>query len=371
MTALSVVGLGQISNVGRTVEGTCAALRAGVGRSAPVGDRAAFDPDELEAPVMGRGIGDPTDGFFHSGRWVVLGHHALLDLARAADLPLDRAEALEGTDLVWVLPALDPERFLVPSAGADAFFDVCCAGVLSPLARLALPRDRIGCVAEGGIGAARALVRARRRIEAGACTRAIVLATDSLLDPLSLLWLDDAGRLKTTEHPTGLQPGESGVALLVAGGSEPGASASIRGIAIGEPDTSPDPGAPPSWRTEAAPRMGRLLARTVAQALAEAGCPAPFRGDVVLDLNGETWRAMAWGNAQPLLTEVIAFAESRLVLPATSFGDIGAAAAAAGVCAVTQAFVRGHATGRDALVVSLAETGAASAMVVSAASPTG
>lgn len=365
MNALRIGGLGQISNVGLTVESSCAAHRAGIVRVSPVEHMTAYDPDEMEVPIVGAAVGGLTDGFFQMARWVVLGERALLDLSRYASVPLDHT-SWERSALLWVVPTVDFERFRIPEDVADVVLKACCTDVLLPLSRSRTPQDLVELIPSGPIGTALACVRARALLATGRLSRVVILATDSLLDPLSLMQLVENRRLKTADHPVGLTPGESGACILLEPGSAPGLAKMIVGVSAPENDLVPDESDLTAWRTTSAPAMGAALATAIQTAFGEAGVPLPFRGDLVLDLNGEPWRALAWGHAQSRLTEMIDFTSCRVVLPAMSFGEIGSVAPVAGLCLAVRAFERKYASGQHALVASLSDGGRAAAIVVGA-----
>jgi hypothetical protein len=92
-------------------------------------------------------------------------------------------------------------------------------------------------------------------------------------------------------------------------------------------------------------------------------------------LSNATW-TFTWGDLILFITMMVLFAELvkatytssiSLVVPATSFGDIGAAGAAAGLCIAAHSFARACATGTHAIVASVSDRGEVSAIVVGAA----
>jgi hypothetical protein len=75
----------------------------------------------------------------------------------------------------------------------------------------------------------------------------------------------------------------------------------------------------------------------------------------LVDLNGEPRRADIWGNAlvrargqQPSLDTL------RTLIPATNFGDVGAATGGLFICLALAALARGYAGGDEVLLVSSA-----------------
>ncbi len=67
------------------------------------------------------------------------------------------------------------------------------------------------------------------------------------------------------------------------------------------------------------PSAGEALSRALRGVIT-----APLDGDVVVDLNGELWRAAEWGSTRVRLSSLLRGAASEIV-PAMSLGDTGAA----------------------------------------------
>ncbi|MBU8900168.1 hypothetical protein KRR26_31635 [Corallococcus sp. M34] len=184
---LVISGLGMVSNLGFTVEATCAAQRTGVVRRHPLLDYVAYDESTLEAPVSGAPIRGFTDGFIQAGAWVRLGLAALEDLVRYGHLPDRNARAFwSKTGLAWVLPALQFERFLWPEPEVPALLERHCGALLADLAQLSLHMIPGGFFTSGPMGVAAAMRRAEALLAEGTLERVIILGTDSWMDPLSM-----------------------------------------------------------------------------------------------------------------------------------------------------------------------------------------
>src|SRR5687767_13853597 len=113
-----VSSLGMVTNLGRDVRTACAAARAGISRFAPLDEFTTYDPDLLEAPVIGGPITGFTDGFAATGAFVRLAQTALDDLIAYGALPPKENEKFwRGTGLVWCLPEVTFERFMWPEDG--------------------------------------------------------------------------------------------------------------------------------------------------------------------------------------------------------------------------------------------------------------
>jgi 3-oxoacyl-[acyl-carrier-protein] synthase-1 len=99
--------------------------------------------------------------------------------------------------------------------------------------------------------------------------------------------------------------------------------------------------------------MGVALGDAIAQVIPQG---APFTGDLFADLNGEPWRAYELGCARVRLSQFLS--ESvRMVLPAASLGETGAASGLVALCAAVRSFVRGYGHAGQALISSSSEHG--------------
>lgn len=363
MQPLPILGVGHVSNVGLSYPSTCAAHRAGISRAAPISGTEVYDPDTLSTSILGAPVPHVTHGFFQSSRWVQLAVAALEDLARG--LGLERsADLLEGAHVVWTLPHPDLERFRFSRAEAPDFLTMACSAVLRDLLAAQVADAQLNeriVFTYGSSAAVEALGSATRRT--------VVLATDSWLDPLSLAGLVHEGRIKCAENPVGFLPGEAGVAVLVDPSGGPAvaslsASACDRGARLTPTDLEAAGGRPEVARARAAPAMGRAIAASVQRAVDAAGLRAPFQADVALDLNGEVWKSMAWGLAQTALYETLGGAPTTLV-PAESFGDVGAANGLAALSLATWSLARARPrTSRVVIGVTLDDDGSSCAFVV-------
>jgi 3-oxoacyl-[acyl-carrier-protein] synthase-1 len=102
--------------------------------------------------------------------------------------------------------------------------------------------------------------------------------------------------------------------------------------------------------------LGRAIAETIRRVLPAAEGDRKYSGDLYLDLNGEDWRARAWGHAQVHLTRAIEFDRCRTFVPAESIGDTGAASAAIAVGLALWNFHKD--SSESALVISVSDNGA-------------
>jgi 3-oxoacyl-[acyl-carrier-protein] synthase-1 len=378
---LALTGTGLATALGFTRQ-SCAAIRAGLSRPRIALGTEVDDGDGNMSPAVVI-PSDFANGFLQTGAWVRLGELAIEALRRGHEIPADARDVWGRTALVALTPVVDADRFTWSLADSpDAL-----QGFVDRLARLSeLPfaAGTVRAVEAGHCGLARVLEAVDRALAQRQVDRVLLAAADSYVDSMSLGWLAARGRLKAPEQPVGLIPGEAGAALLAetelaARQRRAAPLAFVEGVAHAAlPPVATPPRRSPGAKEEEdgdeqdelppppppAPALGRLIADVVRRALAAAQVGAPFRGDVLLDLNGEVWKANGWGYAQVHLTAAIDFDACRLHLPAESLGETGAASAPIAVSYAIHLFER--ARSRRALVVSIADDGAAAAIVLGA-----
>ncbi len=379
-----ITSIGMASCVGLSADDSCASVRAGLSRFSPVDGVMDYDDDELEAPITGAPQPLLTRGFVQNAAWLRLVQCAFEDLIQSAQLPPASDSAFwQTTPVIWILPEITHERFLWPEDDINQILHQACTQALAHNLQYPLFVPANGIIAEGQSGAARAMRAMARTIAEQHFPRAIFIGVDSLLDSLCLSGLMEADRIKTQDNPMGFIPGEAAACVLVesrascqARKAQPQAillSAAHRRFelpAVNEDETD-DPeqtmqAQNTHWRTTHAQALGLLLSQAITEALAPLG-ERHFAGDIILDLNGEEWRAVAWGTAQVRLSgnkrmDVEACEE---IVPATSWGDIGAASGMAGLCLATRSYVRRYAKTGLSLICCLSDNGYVGAMLTS------
>jgi 3-oxoacyl-[acyl-carrier-protein] synthase-1 len=345
-----ITSLGMVSSVGNDVITACASIRAGVTRPRPLDYFQFLDEETGEmVAVTGHPIRGLTEGFTILGRWMRLGAACVGDLVRQGELPPATDVAFwRGTGLLAVTPYHNDERL----GGSESTpLDLVRMAYLDPLrASLKLPIDHLDLVPSGPAGAVEAIQRADRWLAAKGLERAIVLAADSYCDPLTLEWLVKHRRLKTADAPVGLAPGEAGACFLLesttsARRRQARTQLAVEGVAVGLEKNH--------LFTEEI-NQGQALSTALGQTLAAAA--GPFGGDLVCDLNGENWRAAELGYARVRLPQRLGEG-LRLVLPALSLGDTGAASGAVSVCVAARALVRGYSRSDRVLIAASSERG--------------
>lgn len=241
-------------------------------------------------------------------------------------------EGLQGSDRLLELIVLSVQDLLrqtpfLFTAQLPIFIGLpesCASGVLSEARILLALRRRLGIeIAQQGLrifprgrtAAFHALAAARD----GLSTRlpfALICCADSLVDPRTLLWLEDRCLLKTNANSDGVIPGEAGACLLVAREPLTESDLAIRGIGFATET---------AHILSDAPLHGRGLAAAATAALCEAAMAPPRIAIRVSDAAGDRYgfreHALAWARILRVKKEQVP-----LLLPAESLGDTGAVA---------------------------------------------
>jgi 3-oxoacyl-[acyl-carrier-protein] synthase-1 len=346
---LVITAIGAVTPVGLDAVTTCASVRAGLSRPTAVLHFPSLDPDtQRSVPIAGHAVSGVTEGFSGVGRWLQVAALAVEDLCRSGALPADLG-FWRRTGVAVVTPVLDDTRFQEsPDCQPESVGTTYLAPLFESL-RLPIAEGASWLVDEGHSGAVSAIAAAQ---VGHTFDRVLVIAADSYLDAFSLLWLAELGRLKDADNPVGLFPGEAAVALLVESRSAAEARrapilATVAGLSVAEAGGG---------------SRGRALGAALEAALAEAQIAGPVNGDLIVDLNGEEWRARALAEAMTRSPRRVD--GCRLVLPAQSVGDTGAASAALAIACGARALHRGYASGDRCVILSCAEDGAAGALVL-------
>lgn len=196
----------------------------------------------------------------------------------------------------------------------------------------------------GHAGVLHGLQTALQTIQRNERNLCIVAGVDSYLDADGLTWLDAQRRLAHAQMRGGVVPGES--AAMVALASEEAR------VALGLPslgclraafcgDDGPD--------SEDTGPLGFCLTRVIKQVGTELTSRGAVVDNVYCDLNGERSRTDDWGFAL-LRTSALFRDGTAYRTPVGACGDLGAATAAVNVALAVQAWERGYAQGRYALI---------------------
>lgn len=233
----------------------------------------------------------------------------------------------------------------------------------SALGGWARPVDLRGFSMTGNTGVAELIDAAARDLSAGTVELAIVGGVDSLIDASSLRWLEQRARLKSSAMSAGLAPGEAAGFLLME--TVPRAQSRGAGILAVLQSTILD-------REEHSHLAGKIsLGESLTLVLARTAPRADWSPEappwLIVDHNGETYRAQEWGCALTRLVEDHPGFQSPVVwYPVISVGDTGAAAGVVQTSMALQAFHRGYAPARQVVLLAGADAGQRSATLLGA-----
>ncbi len=346
---ISISSLGMISSVGQNVGQACASIRAGLSRPREITYFEALNTDNEPVPLMGHPIRACSEGFNQVGLWIRLGQKAVRDLIHQGNLPgKDGTSFWPKTALIAVTPYINDERFLCEGTETPDLLEPVYLDPLHQALGLPLARSNMHLVCLSHAGTIKAIQTAQKLLVGSALERVLILAVDSYLDSLTLDWLAGHGRLKTGNNAVGLTPGEAGACFLL----ETQAAAHQRNAPVYALVEGTGFAREANHLFSGKVNRGAGLSAAIGEALASR----PFFGDVVIDLNGENWRAHEFSCARILLGHRIGD-DVPLLLPCLSTGELGAASGAVSVCVAVRAFIDNYATGDRTLVVSSSEYG--------------
>ena len=318
-------------------------------------------------PVIGCPVSGYADGFNKVGRWIRLGLGCLQDLIDQNALPDSTdTQFWSKTGLIGVTPPcreprIDADEACTPKDVQRAF--------LHPLLDLLdrpIPESNLEMVCAGHSGAVMAVDMSPAMMTQKGLERVIVLGVDSYLDPESLDWLSENHPAQDRKHADRSDAGRSRRlfhARIGKGGAK----------TVGQKD----------WRRSSQPALGTeenhyysdgssqgvALAGVIHQAVVNAGLDGPFAGEVISDMNGETWRAYELGSARIRLSSVLS-EEADFVFPADSLGEVGAASGAVAICMAVRMLHRRYSMGDTVLIASSSDAGPVAAVCVRNAIPT-
>jgi 3-oxoacyl-[acyl-carrier-protein] synthase I len=329
-TLIAVSAASAVTAAGADVEQTCTSIRAGI---SGLSEHAYYgcqgrDPEwDAETTLIAGSVRTVDPVLDGRARLTELLVPVLADLARRGRV---KRQELEKTALLVALPAPDPAvstwglaDHFVPELSRRAGF-VCAETHLSQA---------------GHAGVFELVARASELVAAGRVTSCIVAGVDSYLSSDRLALLDRGYRLKSPRNVDGFFPGEAAAALLL----EPAERARARGVEPLGAFAKIGLGTEPETAHGDKPSSGVGLASAIREL--EAGAASPW---VLCDLNGESYRAFEWGVVLARLGERLGV--KRLVHPAASLGDVGAATGAILAASALSAFARGHAPSNEALL---------------------
>ena len=382
--AIAITGLGLTTSIGLDVVASCASARAGVTQWTQL-ELEEPDLETLESvPLKGHAVRGLTDGFDGIARLLRLGDAALEDLVDYSGLG---SEAHPRTGFFLCLPGhfhstwrlmaglleQGPAPDDVARRALEDHFDEqeqlreklegrLVPSLLSPRG-LSIPSALRSCFYGGPAVFAQAVAQAVRRLRAREIDRCIVGGIDTFVHGAPLADVHELGLLRTEQKPVGFFPGEAAGFVLLeradaarARGSR--AEALLSAAALTEESFGRFSGVPP---------QGAALTAVAEACLRE---PQARPGLVIVNLNGDEFRARDFGTALVRLRGAVLPDGFRQWFPPASFGETGAATGAASVCMAVRGFSRDYAGSRAALVLLLGDDEARGAVLIEDLPPT-
>lgn len=370
---IAVTGLGLNSPIGNDVVTACAAARAGIARPSEF-PYMVFDPVSGEmVPVSGHQIEIHTKGFVGLGRLCRLGIPAIHDLINNshiyASFLKDSPIYLNVSDRFLLNCSDQPvdEDGSFPEAIEEdelgSILEEDCSDRLVPLlesgARLKFG-SKLRLQFEGHDGVIRLVQMAVQELRTGMIERCVVGGIDSYVEQSKLQSFHALRLLLGPEDSHGFIPGEA-ASLLLLERVDAASRRNARIQAIIGPIGVADE---PHHRFSKSLTTGTALATALKRALEQLGDPRKRIHLVISDLNGDHWRAHEWGNALIKLKEDHGLRSAEVLLPAESFGELGAAEAAVAICMGVRAFVRNYAKTKTVLLTASSYNGRKAAMAL-------
>ena len=340
-----IVALGARTPVGLTAEMSAAAVRAGISRIV----LHPFMADWENQNVRGALDGAFDPGVFGVQRLLAMAKGALLEVT--AKLP-EALFAELAPQVLCALPELRP--------GYDATEEPLFVSELQSAQAQAGRPVQVKLAARGHAGGLEALARACADIRAGRAEVIVAGGVDSYFDFDTLDWLQEHRQLQNEETRGGFFPGEAAGFVALAG------ERTLRKRklqSLGIVRSSGIASESKLIKTDAI-NTGEGLAKALSDALSGLGPNPEGAHDVYCDLNGERYRSEEWGFA--LLRVPSAMLGRDHVAPVDAWGDVGAASGPLGCVLAVQAWARGYAHGKRALVWAGSEAGARAAVFLDA-----
>jgi 3-oxoacyl-(acyl-carrier-protein) synthase len=350
---LAVTGIGMVSSLGLDVVSSCAAARAGISRIVETDDlRVPNLEGDLAAPIAVHRAPRISAGLFGFARLLQLGAAALDDLAQW-DINLSGARL--GMILIsnsGVYEEAWSRRLREkPNEAAELDYESYSTEIRAKVARDLLPAlvraaglDIVpalqATLTSTAIGFVAALRQAKIWLDRGACERCIVGGVDSLVVPASLMALDGLGLLRTPDRSVGILPGEGACFIVV----ERAHDASPRGPSVcaildapAEARESPNP------LLEENGEGGRGLRAAMAETFNHLPDRGAATGLLIVNLNGDSYRAGSWGLAVTATTLLPGLGTLPMWIPPLFFGETGTAAGPMSVALFARGVARRYA----------------------------
>ncbi len=346
-----ITGVGMRTAVGNDAVQTCATVRTGISRFAEwpfasIGQVeegvvvASLSPDLGDMPWIEKAP-EMVEQPLHEALWQ----------ARLYDTQAYRAQTQNKSKIGAYLAMPSAGRVGVESRAEREFMIEAKVHCIAPASA-----DMVEIIPMDQAAGLVAVARATQALSEGKIGVAVIGAIDSHLHSPWLEALHEAKRLKHGDVSVGLVPGEACAFLVLekrahaqGRGAQP--LAALQTVAV---DQEPNPIGPDH------PIRAEGLTRAVQACLTSSSGADVHR--VIVDHNGERWRALEWALVETRCLGELAKGW-QLWHPSDCFGDVGAASALVSLGIATRAFARGYG-GEGAILLACASWGGERAAAV-------
>jgi len=191
----------------------------------------------------------------------------------------------------------------------------------------------------------------------------IVGGLDSLVEYPTLVWLEEAGRLKTDDRPYGFIPGEAAAFVVL----ELESRAKQRGVPMLCRMLDAAYSNEEASILSDKPLFGRGLSDSINRVLDNQGMGTDRIDGIICDLNGEHYRMKEWGLAQSQLFDGT-YPIPELWHPAENIGDVGAASAVVFSAIAAIAINRSYFKGSNLLIWTSSDSGGRGSLLLTSVS---
>lgn len=350
--SVAVEEVGLVTSVGRDAATACAAVRAGLVRPSELLSGPLDDLDEQRA-LVGHPMRGYTDGYHFVGRWARLAAGAVRDVGsrsqRSGATPLGKE-----CKVVVALPNFGARYPLLADCSEETVQALFRRAMRSFVGEAGPSFDEAAVVFTDEAGTVGVLDQAAMLLRTEDAHRVLVLFVDSYVDAASVRWLQQCGRFADEDQPSGLQPGEAGAAVVLIRPER--AEEKVCTWASAGPSLSSSE-YPAGGSSDEVDMTGHRLASVLRDCLQRAGMVDPFEGALVLDLNGEHWKAKQFGGALSILGSRLAISARDLQVPCSSVGFVGCATLGVALALAFENGLRQRAGWHRALLIAQSHQG--------------
>lgn len=222
------------------------------------------------------------------------------------------------------------------------------------------PTDPIHMLPHGHAAGLMAIQAAAQKIIDGETEVCVVAGVDSYLNPETLEWLDETGRLMSGKNRNGFPPGEGAAACLLVSR----VAAERNGLPVLATVAATSTEVEPVTIMADGVCIGQGLSKTIQNLTRQLHMPEQRITATYCDLNGERYRNEEF--TYTLLRTQGAFIDAHDYLcPADCWGDVGAASGPLFACLAVMSSLRGYSKGPMPVLWAGSETGYRSAVLLS------